>query len=135
MTDEQLADLRARITKGPWSVVANPHGHIGMREVVGPALRCIGFTIATDVTEEKAARVQADAQAIALVPDLLDEVVRLREGLIDCTAHLAAAISLLERGGKAAKKAAPSDKMFDLMLSDYRASVERARTALGGAHD
>ena len=31
---------------------------------------------------------------------------------------------------KAAKKAAPSDKMFDQMLADYRASLERGRAAL-----
>ena len=46
--------------------------------------------------------------------------------LVDVLASLAAAISLLERGGK---KAAPSDKMFEQMLIDYRASLERGRTA------
>lgn len=46
---------------------------------------------------------------------------------VDVAASLAAAISLLERGGK---KAAPSDKMFEQMLTDYRNSLERARTAL-----
>ncbi len=50
--------------------------------------------------------------------------------LVDVATSLAAAISLLERGGKSAKKAAASDKMFDQMLADYRASLERARTAL-----
>lgn len=50
-----------------------------------------------------------------------------REILTDVTAHLAAAISLLERGSK---KVAPSDKMFDMMLNDYRASLERARAFL-----
>ena len=54
----------------------------------------------------------------------------LRERLIDTAASLAAAVSLLERGGKAAKKAAPSDKMFDQMLADYRASLDAARAAL-----
>lgn len=55
---------------------------------------------------------------------------------IDLAASLAAAISLLERGGKAAKKAAPSDKMFDQMLDDYRASLNRARKhfAIQGDH-
>ena len=42
------------------------------------------------------------------------------------TASLAAAISLLERGGK---KAAPSDTMFEQMLTDYRNALERARAA------
>jgi phage shock protein A len=52
--------------------------------------------------------------------------------VIDLAASLAAAISLLEKGGKAAKKAAPSDKMFDQMLRDYKKSLDRARQALAG---
>lgn len=57
----------------------------------------------------------------------------LREALTHTAARLMAAISLLERGGKAAKKAAPSDKMFDQMLTDYRAAVDSARAALAAA--
>ena len=49
--------------------------------------------------------------------------------LIDLCAHLAAAISLLEKAGKAAKKAAPSDKMFDQMIRDYKRSLDRGRAA------
>lgn len=49
--------------------------------------------------------------------------------LSDVAAHLAAAISLLERTPKT-KKAAPSDKMFDQMLVDYKNSLTRARVAL-----
>lgn len=49
------------------------------------------------------------------------------EAVIDAGASLAAAISLLEKGGK---KAAPSNKMFDQMLADYRNSLERTRTIL-----
>lgn len=37
---------------------------------------------------------------------------------------LAAAISLLENGGK---KAAASDKMFDQMIKDYKGHLEQAR--------
>lgn len=51
---------------------------------------------------------------------------------VDLAASLAAAISLLEKGGKAAKKAAASDKMFDMMLADYRASLDRARAFFKG---
>lgn len=53
----------------------------------------------------------------------------MREALLRTTASLAAAISLLERTPKA-KKVAPSDKMFDQMLVDYRNSLEAARAAL-----
>ncbi len=54
----------------------------------------------------------------------------LRKTLIRTAASLAAAISLLKGGGKAAKKAAPSDKMFDQMIKDYEASLSRARSVL-----
>lgn len=72
-----------------------------------------------------------------MIPTLLTELeqaqaenAELRERLIDTTASLVAAVSLLERGGKSAKKAAPSDKMFDQMLDDYRGAIGRSRTAL-----
>ena len=57
----------------------------------------------------------------------LAENARLRAAASDATAHLAAAVSLLEHGGK---KAAPSDKMFAQMLVDYNKSLSRARSAL-----
>jgi hypothetical protein len=47
--------------------------------------------------------------------------------LIDVIVSLTAAISLLENGGK---KAAPSDAMFSIMLTDYTKSLERARAYL-----
>jgi hypothetical protein len=53
----------------------------------------------------------------------------LEAALIDAAVHLAAAISLLERTPKA-KQAAPSDKMFEIMLSDYKKSLKTARAAL-----
>lgn len=58
------------------------------------------------------------------------EITRLRAALLHTLASLEAAISLLEHGGKAAKKAAPSDKMFDQMLKDYRTQADKARAAL-----
>ena len=58
------------------------------------------------------------------------DLAAARALLMDVMRSLAAAISLLERGGKQAKKAAPSDKMFDQMLVDYRNSLERGCAAL-----
>ncbi len=52
---------------------------------------------------------------------------------VPVAASLAAAISLLERGGKSAKKAAASDKMFDQMLSDYRKSLANFRAVYAEA--
>lgn len=55
---------------------------------------------------------------------------RLKAVLVRTAASLAAAISLLETDGKAAKKAAPSDKMFKQMLADYNHALGDARKAL-----
>jgi hypothetical protein len=49
-----------------------------------------------------------------------------RDPFVGCLAALAAAISLLEHGGK---MAAPSDKMFEQMLVDYRKALEAGRAA------
>jgi len=56
-------------------------------------------------------------------------IAELETALVDVTAHLVAAVSLLERGGK---KAAPSNKMFDQMIVDYKNCIERSRAALNG---
>jgi len=55
-----------------------------------------------------------------------------REAFTQVLASLAAAISLLERGGK---KAAASDRMFEQMLDDYRAALEAGRNALSQQAD
>ena len=47
-----------------------------------------------------------------------------RPHMVAVMAALAAAISLLERSPKTA---APSDKMFDIMLDDYRRALDNAR--------
>lgn len=52
--------------------------------------------------------------------------------LLATTAALAAATSLLERTPKA-KKAAPSDRMFEQMLLDYHKALDEARAALTAA--
>ena len=58
---------------------------------------------------------------------LTAEAERLRAALIDVTASLEAAVSLLHRGGR---KAAASDLIFKMMLEDYGRSLLRARAAL-----
>ena len=69
------------------------------------------------------ARETAESRATAAVA----RVAVLEGALTDTSASLAAAISLLERSPKTA---APSDRMFDQMLQDYRASLGRARAAI-----
>lgn len=53
-----------------------------------------------------------------------------REVCVGLLANLNAAVSLLERGGK---KAAASDKMFEIMLDDYRKSIEAGRQMIAGS--
>ena len=57
---------------------------------------------------------------------------KTRNQFIGVLASLAAAISLLERSS-IAKKAAPSDKMFDQMIDDYKAALEAGRAALSAS--
>lgn len=49
------------------------------------------------------------------------------EALSTTLSALVAAVSLLDRGGK---KAAPSNKMFEQMLGDYRAAIDVGRATL-----
>jgi hypothetical protein len=56
-----------------------------------------------------------------------ERIKQLERALIKTGASLAAAISLLENGGR---KAAASDKMFEIMLEDYRAALSEARALL-----
>lgn len=61
------------VSPGPW-FPNYPDYHAGMVKVVGPAMRCVGFTIATDVDAEKAQRIKADARFIAAARDLVPEM-------------------------------------------------------------
>jgi hypothetical protein len=66
-------------SSGPWIVRKNHGDHWGMREVIGASVRVTGFTVATDVDEAKAQRIEADCTLIAACPDMaraLREMVR-----------------------------------------------------------
>ena len=127
MTDEQLADLRARITKGPWqagSIRSKASGWYGHQ--VGPVGFAIALVAYSDKTPEEHMASIADRDAIALVPDLLDEVLRLREAL-NTTADQALREEIPERSQ------AEFDE--DEFNRGYDAAIRVARAALGGAHD
>lgn len=135
MTDyTELAAAHAESTPGPWPWEYSGDGKrivIGKGLVEGPN----GYEVAEVYSDDCPCEVaEANARFIALahrdVPGLIAQVRAHDTVLIDLAASLAAAISLLERGGKAAKKAASSDRMFDLMVMDYKASLARARAAL-----
>lgn len=66
------------------------------------------------------------------ITPLREENARLRKVLTSTAANLAAAISLLEHGGK---QAAPSNNMFNQMILDYKNSLQRARDVLKEKQD
>lgn len=61
------------------------------------------------------------------INDLRAKLATVESAAKDTITSLVAAVSLLERVGRVA---APSDKMFGVMLNDYKRGIERARTAL-----
>lgn len=70
---------------------------------------------------------QMQAYAQQARADLEAENKRLREALVAGLAHLVAAHSLLERGGK---KAAASAAVFQIMLDDLAKAIDAGRAAL-----
>lgn len=126
------------VTPGPWAAFTDDSGHSPHTNIVAvvPITACV-FSLAGRNKRE------ADVEWISrcspsAVSALLDEIDRLRAGPQECgaiihaVASLAAAISLLERTPKA-NKAAPSDRMFDQMLKDYRKALDDARQAIGSS--
>jgi len=79
-------------------------------------------TARADAAEAKLSAPESDQRPDAGDEDV--ERVARRDPMARGASALAAAISLLEKGGK---KAAPSDKMFDQMLIDYRAALAAMR--------
>ena len=79
-------------------------------------------------------RYRAAARDDDLATDAAARIEQLEAALTNAAANLAAAISLLEQTPKA-KQAAPSNKMFDIMLSDYKKALTDARTAFAPEQD
>lgn len=69
------------------------------------------------------------AEYFKMQAKLKARIAELDAALVDVTARLVAAVSLLERGGK---KAAPSNRMFNQIIVDYKNCIERSRAALKG---
>jgi hypothetical protein len=77
-----------------------------------------------DIAQHSEALASARGALIAKITPFLTRSAEEADAAMGVAASLAAAISLLERGGK---KAAPSDKMFAQMLVDYRKSLDTFR--------
>lgn len=106
-----------------------PEGVAAMRE---RAEALDAFRAEASLTNAKRL-LEANERSLAVPAAPMDvREAALRDVLVGLLSSLTAAISLLERGGK---KAAPSDKMFEQMLTDYRKALEAGLAALGGPDD
>lgn len=112
----------AKHTPGPWTIGVSDDNQIhcvdGSDSTGGIIEICEVWGTLSDKEETEESR--ANARLIAASPEML-------EALKVTTSSLVAAISLLKRGSK---KAAPSNTMFDMMVSDYEMAVELGRTAI-----
>jgi len=72
-------------TPGPWSVELNKRAW-GWVEVKGPSFAVHGPTQATDLRLSDEVRRVADAHLIAAAPDLLEELKRTRDDLMNIKA-------------------------------------------------
>lgn len=122
-------DATAALIAAAYEVAASEaeeHEHFAKGfECVGSCIRALTPANAVAAQAARDRRMRAEGAKAAEA-----RIERLVENLISAAASLAAAISLLERSGMAVKKAAPSNRMFDQMLIDYRATLESARAAL-----
>ena len=89
-----------------------------------------------DFRETVASVVERGNQMVLLIAcnKEIEQASAVNQGLLDAlkkvTVHLIAAHSLLQSGGK---KAAASDKIFKIMLSDYEKAFEVGREAITAA--
>lgn len=78
LTDEKIADLLGRITPGPWFVKSDEICYTSDADD-----QTFGMAVPVAVAFGS----ESDAEAIALVPDLLAEVARLRGALQTAMGH------------------------------------------------
>lgn len=108
-------------TPGPWRVSCDANEHWGMREVIGPAVNVTGFVVATDMTDEKRKRVEADTALIAASPDLAAAAHRI-DGLAE--AALARLCEMSEAPGDGDDELAGR---LGAVLDQLRAALAKAR--------
>lgn len=104
LTTQELVELLGRATKGPWQVSGIRHsgdlkiGRDARLHMVGPdddAVAAVFYNMQTGLGF-------ADAQLIALSPDLAQEVIALRKELQAALGHMLNAVIDLETGTKKA---------------------------------
>jgi len=138
---DNLERVASAATPGPWRVRTNRHtttsgeewgwvSHVTTQNISLPGMS-INWEAPTGRANATHIAVFNPVTVLALLARARD-AERLEKVAIDVMASLAAAISLLERSPKTA---APSNKMFNVMLDDYRASLKSARQALSALNE
>lgn len=114
MKTETLIELQRSITQGEWMKASNSNpGYFPIVNSTGKwALAICSWP--AGVNREQ---VESNQQAIALVPELIAEVIRLREALSESVALNENFVSVVE----------PETLLH---LSEYRAVIKQARAAL-----
>jgi hypothetical protein len=121
MTDEELRDLLARATKGPWGW--NTVGEVGIRSDADDQT----WGMVVDIIAEcRWPNVADNARLIALAPDLAAEVLRLRDALRPFAEALQGNYFHQPDNLKISMGSGKDDLRWVLPLGDFR----RARTAL-----
>ena len=85
------------------------------------------YSLGTELADALEALIDREKRLVEALEAQTEREKRLVEAAKRTRKSLVAAISLLESGGK---KAAASDKIFAIMLSDYRKSADEIRAAL-----
>lgn len=119
-------------TPGPWTVIRNENDHWGMRRVDGPKMSVVGFTIATDVSQEQAETIEADARLIAAAPQTKierDELLEACKMFMDC---LDSGVLVRNIENDAEPGFAVEMMEFVMGLNKAQAAIENAERIISG---
>lgn len=127
MRDETKKPTRAQLAMALKNAVslgesiAREHGDDDTRRMWRRHLRNFAGTLRNSL------EMPVTADLLENAAEIIVRDCSMRDALLSVTASLTAAVSLLERSPKTG---APSNKMFDQMLVDYRSAIAVARAAL-----
>jgi hypothetical protein len=83
-----------------------------------------------DIVDQLRPPLDRDARPAELMVEAASEISRLKNALMDATAHLAGATSAYEHFAGNSKRAGVRDALYSTRLSDFKRALERARAEL-----